>query len=215
MIDCGLDWADKVWEIAPDVIFITHAHPDHAFGLQGGSPCPVYATTDSWQIMRNFGIPEHDRHVVVAREPVSFGRLHIEAFMVVHSIRAPAVGYRITAGPYVFFCVHDIVYIQDREKALQGAFLYIGDGASPVRPLVRKKGDAIFGHSSMSTQLTWCEKMGVPQAIFTHCGTQVVQAPNSIVSQQVETLARERGVHACIAYDGMMIRLTPEGYVIL
>lgn len=47
MIDCGLDWRRHVWNIDPDAIIITHAHPDHAFGFKGGSPCPVYATESS------------------------------------------------------------------------------------------------------------------------------------------------------------------------
>jgi ribonuclease BN (tRNA processing enzyme) len=43
MIDCGEDWLKKVRRLAPDAIIITHPHPDHAFGLKGGTPCPVYA----------------------------------------------------------------------------------------------------------------------------------------------------------------------------
>ena len=38
MIDCGIDWTKKVWQLHPDAIVITHAHPDHAWGLKNGSP---------------------------------------------------------------------------------------------------------------------------------------------------------------------------------
>ena len=48
MIDCGLDWEEEVFEIDPDLIAITHAHPDHAFGLKDTAPCPVHATQTSW-----------------------------------------------------------------------------------------------------------------------------------------------------------------------
>src|SRR5947207_9638415 len=34
MIDCGLDWLGKFERLHPDAIVLTHAHPDHAWGLQ-------------------------------------------------------------------------------------------------------------------------------------------------------------------------------------
>jgi glyoxylase-like metal-dependent hydrolase (beta-lactamase superfamily II) len=44
MIDCGLDWLGKLKRVGPCAIVLTHAHPDHAWGLKQGAPCPVYAT---------------------------------------------------------------------------------------------------------------------------------------------------------------------------
>jgi glyoxylase-like metal-dependent hydrolase (beta-lactamase superfamily II) len=43
MIDCGLDWLGKFERLHPDAIVLTHAHPDHAWGLKNGAPCPVFA----------------------------------------------------------------------------------------------------------------------------------------------------------------------------
>jgi len=54
MIDCGEDWLGKVIEVNPDAIVVTHAHPDHADGLRNGAPCPVYATSESWEVMDGF-----------------------------------------------------------------------------------------------------------------------------------------------------------------
>ena len=34
MIDCGLDWLGKFEKLQPDAIVLTHAHPDHAWGLK-------------------------------------------------------------------------------------------------------------------------------------------------------------------------------------
>lgn len=53
MVDCGEDWLGHVDELspAPEAIIITHAHPDHAWGLKEGAPCPVYATGASWETM--------------------------------------------------------------------------------------------------------------------------------------------------------------------
>lgn len=56
MIDCGESWIGGIADLKPRAIVITHAHPDHAFGLKAGSPCPAYATTEAWKKMKNFPI---------------------------------------------------------------------------------------------------------------------------------------------------------------
>jgi hypothetical protein len=130
-----------------------------------------------------------------------------EAFPVAHSILAPAVGYRITAGAVTIFYVPDVVFILDRTAALAGARLYVGDGATVRRSLVRRRGDALIGHAPMTTQLTWCGQEGVARAIFTHCGSEIIRGEDEGIAQRLRTLASERGVQAEIAYDGMELVL--------
>jgi phosphoribosyl 1,2-cyclic phosphodiesterase len=173
LIDCGEDWLGRVAELNPRAIVITHAHPDHAWGLKNGAPCPIYATHEAWQGMADFGVRE--QRVVAPREPADIEGMTFEAFPVDHSTRAPAVGYRISAGRVTIFYVPDVVWIHDREAALAGAKLYIGDGATVTRSMVRKVDGALIGHTPLRTQLTWCQKMGVPRAIFTHLGSKVVE----------------------------------------
>ena len=50
---------------------MTHAHPDHAFGLKAGAPCPVYATEASWDTMERFDIAE--QRTIPEREPTEIG----------------------------------------------------------------------------------------------------------------------------------------------
>lgn len=207
MIDCGLDWAKKVFSINPDAIVITHAHPDHAFGLKNGSPCPVYATQESWDVMANFAITNKQKHLMLPYVATPILGIIFQTFPVAHSIRAPGVGYRITAGKHTIFCVHDLVYIYERKKALHNIDLYIGDGASIKRPLVRQKDNILFGHAPISTQFTWCQKEGVGHAVITHCGTQIVNADGRIIKAKIHALAKERGIRAYIAHDGMEIIL--------
>jgi Beta-lactamase superfamily domain len=88
---------------------------------------------------------------------------------------APAVGYRITAGRAAIFYVPDLIDINDRAQALQGIKLFIGDGASMTLPLVRRHGNVLFGHTTVRAQLGWCQEASVKQAIFTHCGRQIVK----------------------------------------
>src|SRR5207249_3094591 len=141
MIDCGQDWLGKFDRLQPDAIVLTHAHPDHAWGLKNGAPCPVHAP--------------------------------------------------------------DLVFIRDRAAALRGVKIYIGDGATLTRSFIRRRGKSLIGHSPVRTQLTWCGKEGVPRAVITHCGSEIVKGDERKIGAQLREMAAERGIEACIAHDGM------------
>ena len=205
MLDCGEDWAGRLEEIGPHAIVITHAHPDHAWGLKNGSPCPVYATSQAWDGMEGYAIEK--RETIEPRDALAIEGMEFEAFAVEHSTRAPAVGYRVSAGEAAVFYVPDVVYIHEREDALRGIRLYIGDGATMSRSMVRKRGDHLIGHTPVRTQLTWCRKEGVPEAIFTHCGSGIVKGDERTLGAQLRAWAREREVEARIAHDGMELLL--------
>ncbi len=201
MIDCGADWRGLLANVAPEAIVLTHAHPDHAWGLKGGAPCPVYATPATWEDIAAY--PLDDREEIHDRRPREIAGIGFEAFAVEHSTRCPAVGYRLTAGRVVVFYGPDLVYIHDREDALRGCRLYIGDGATLDRSFVRRKGAHLIGHTPVRTQLTWCRKLGVPEAIVTHCGTQIVEAAESEIQSKLAEWGRERGVGVTVAHDGL------------
>ena len=96
MIDCGLDWLGKFERLRPNAIVLSHAHPDHAWGLKNGAPCPVFAPQRTWRTLKNCKI--EDRHLIKERAPTKICGITFEAFPVEHSILAPAVGFRVNAG---------------------------------------------------------------------------------------------------------------------
>jgi len=57
------------------------------------------------------------------------------------------------------------------------------------------------------TQLTWCAKEGIPRAIITHCGSEIVTKDERKLSEKLYATAAERGIEARIAYDGMKLVL--------
>ena len=141
------------------------------------------------------------------RAPLQIAGIAFEAFAVEHSLRAPAVGYRITAGDLAIFYCPDVVYIRHREEALRGIAAYIGDGATISRPLVRRRGRRLIGHALVGTQLAWCQTAGVSRAIITHCGTQIVTADRAIVKQQFAELSSKYKLRVEVANDGMELVL--------
>jgi phosphoribosyl 1,2-cyclic phosphodiesterase len=209
MIDCGESWAGRISELKPRAIVITHPHPDHAFGLKDGAPCSVYATAAAWKRMKNFLIPTQLRKVLQPRKPTRIAGITFEAFPVMHSVLAPAVGYRISVGKVAFFYVPDVARIPNRTRAFSGIRAYIGDGATLARPLVRreKQYGRLIGHASIDAQLGWCKKEGVQRVIITHCGSAIVGSDEERTGAKLQRLAQKHGLKIQIARDGMELVL--------
>ena len=200
MIDCGADWLGRLDGVAPTAIMLTHAHADHAGGLAQGAPCPVYATSETLRLLRRF--PIRDRRSMLLKKSVAIGGLRFKAYPVQHSIRAPAVGYRVSAKPGCFFYLPDVAKLANAPDVLRGVGIYIGDGATIRRSMARMKEGTLIGHAPITAQLDWCAKAHVRRAIFTHCGSPIVRGDPRASNAIVRKFGRERGIDACLANDG-------------
>lgn len=210
MIDCGTDWLDRVNSIAPTAIVLTHAHPDHAAGLAKGAPCPVYATKETLDLIGRY--PIDDCREVPLRRTTAISGLKFKAFPVEHSLRAPAVGYRISAKAGSLFYLPDVANLPNAADALRGIALYIGDGATIKRSMVRKRSGILIGHAPVTVQLGWCANAGVRRAIFTHCGSAIVRGDARKLHASIRQLGHERGIDARLACDGDRLALTDDGH---
>jgi phosphoribosyl 1,2-cyclic phosphodiesterase len=206
MIDCGFDWLGKFERLRPSGIVLTHAHPDHAWGLKNGAPCSVHAPEKTWQTLQDCTVKE--RRLIEERTPTKICGIMFEAFPVEHSILAPAVGYRVSAGQVSIFYAPDLILIHDRAAALKDVQIYIGDGATLTRSFIRKRGKHLIGHAPVRTQLAWCRKEGVPRAIITHCGSEIVAADERKLTANLRAMATGPGLAVRIAYDGMKLILS-------
>jgi phosphoribosyl 1,2-cyclic phosphodiesterase len=178
----------------------THAHPDHAAGLRAGCPWPVYASEETWAALRVY--PLGERVLVRPRQELRIAGMRVEAFRLEHSLRAPAVGYRIAAGRATIFYAPDVVAVPELAEALAGVSVYVGDGAAIVRSIVRYRDGTPIGHASVRAQLDWCAGHGVGRAVFTHCGSEILR-DEAAAAARVAALGAERGVQARIASDGL------------
>jgi phosphoribosyl 1,2-cyclic phosphodiesterase len=131
----------------------------------------------------------------------------VKAFPVAHSRLAPAVGLRIRAGRHCVVYVPDVAEIPDRPAVLRGIDIYIGDGATVRRSMVRRKGRTLIGHAPIATQLDWCEEAGVRRAIFAHCGSPIMRASAAETDVLICRLGLDHGMQAHLAYDGLELRL--------
>jgi phosphoribosyl 1,2-cyclic phosphodiesterase len=203
MIDSGLDWLGKLDRLRLSAIVLTHAHPDHAWGLKQGAPCPVYAPEKTWQELQHYPIKE--RRLIKERTATKVCGITVEAFPVEHSILSPTVGYRVSAGRARIFYAPDLIFIHERKAAFKGVQIYIGDGATITRSFIRRRGKALIGHAPVRTQLGWCQKEGVPRAVITHCGSEIVTGNEREISAKLRAIGAERHVEVRIAYDGMKV----------
>ncbi len=208
MVDCGADWRGRLDQVRPDAIVLTHAHPDHAWGLASGFDGPVLATADAWADIDDY--PLQDRRTLAPRTPTELAGVTIEAFPVLHAVRAPTVALGLTGDATVLYAP-DVVDITDRAAALAGCDLYIGDGVSLTRSHVRRTGGTLVGHTTVRAQLGWCAEAGVARALFTHCGTEIVAGDERSLGPELARLGRDRGVEATFARDGREVVVEHAG----
>lgn len=198
LIDYGLKHKYKLEEIKPDVILITHAHPDHYSWLEEDIKIetPVYLTEDTL----NYGkYRPNNCKIISLNGRYNLNSLEIIPYRVLHSIRCPAVGFKIRIPENKTLVYNpDLVDILDKKEILAGVNYYIGDGSSLKTNLVRRKGDKFFGHTRITTQINWCKKYDIKNIIFTHLGKEVIKKEEDFSKEFPE---------AILAYDDMELTI--------
>ena len=120
LVDCGEDWTKEIKKLInrkksilprPHAIIITHAHSDHVKGLKYGSPCPVYATRQTWKVIDNYPIKKKYKKVLSLKKSVQIANINIKAYKIYHSHLVHTVGLKITAGTTNIFIAHDVAGI--------------------------------------------------------------------------------------------------------
>ena len=208
LCDFGQNRKGLLKKIRPDAIFVSHAHPDHAWGLEEGTSVPVHASAITHEITRD--LPVRERVTLEPERAVSVGPFRLTAFPVIHSVRCPCVAARIETRDLVLVYSGDVIAFERPEAALPGASLYIGDGSTLKGSLVRRHASgALMGHTTVRAQLAWLAKFGIGRAIFSHFGTGPITMGEPALKEALAELAREKAP-ACrvsAARDGLKVEV--------
>ena len=195
LLDYGMLHQYNLEELAPDAILITHAHPDHYVWLKQAieTDIPVYLTEETLAYGK---FKPSNSQVIESDKYYNKGGFQFLAYRVLHSIRCPAVGYKVNMQNKTLIYNPDLVAIVNKEEVLADVDYYIGDGSSIKSNLVRRRGDILFGHTRMTTQINWCKKYGIDHILFTHLGRETIAAEDEFGRDHPE---------AIFAYDGMEV----------
>jgi ribonuclease BN (tRNA processing enzyme) len=189
-----------------DFLLITHAHPDHyLFTIKNmeNIKLPVYLTEVALDYAKYKPI---NYKVIESGAEYRLKDLRITAFEVLHSLRCPAVAYRIKGDKTIIYVPDILDFKEDKSVVLDGIDLLIADGSSLNRNMVRRRGNEIFGHAMIKTVIGWCRKYGLKKLIITHCGKQVVTMDEGELKKKIEEYADGK-VDVKIAYDDYKINL--------
>ncbi len=198
LIDHGLV-SKSLKSIKPDAILITHGHPDHFIWLKKDEDYEwkIYLTREAKKaskFKKNFVLIKLNKWFKV-------GPFRIMAYRVVHSLIAPAVGFKIKYGKTIIY--NPDLIVMKKKSVLRNVDLYIGDGSSIKANLVRRKDGKLFGHCRMKTQINWCKKYGIKKIIFTHFGKEALRKGDKKLEEEL----KGEGCLIKVAYDGMKVKV--------
>jgi len=193
LIDYGKLRKYTLVELQPDAVLITHAHPDPYVWLNEDikTDIPVYLTQETYDYGKFR--PANPR-IFSPGDEIKTGPFAWTAYRVLHSLRCPAVGFRIKIEGRTIVYNPDLVDIVEKDIILSGVDYYIGDGSSIRANLVRVRGGQIVGHTRISTQINWCRKYGVKNIIFTHLGKETLEKEVEFKQEHTDII---------LAYDEM------------
>lgn len=189
-----------------DFILITHAHPDHYIWTieeEKRINIPVYLT----KITLDYGKykPINYRIIEGGRE-YRLKNMQITAYKVIHSLRCPAVGYKIKGDKTIIYAPDILDFEEDKGVVLKDVDLLIADGSSLNINMVRRKEGKLFGHTRIKTMIEWCKKYNISSLIVTHCGKQIVTMDKKELAGRLEEYT-EGKINVIVAYDGYRMEL--------
>jgi ribonuclease BN (tRNA processing enzyme) len=206
LCDFGENRKGLLAKIRPDAIFVSHAHPDHAWGLAEGTDRPVHASAVTHEITRD--LPIAKRIVLEPGRRVSAGPFALTVFPVVHSIRCPGVAVRIESGKRAIVYSGDVIAFEtsaSEAEALSGCSLYVGDGSTLKGSLVRRHvSGTLVGHTTVRAQLAWLARREVPRALFSHFGKGPIEMGDAALAEALDAIRHEKAPNCAVeaARDG-------------
>jgi phosphoribosyl 1,2-cyclic phosphodiesterase len=185
--------------IKPNLILLSHLHPDHAGGLKEKPSVEVYSNYESASLSK-----EILGFKINGLEPYKFkifGPFLICLIPVYHSVKFPACGYIIVCdGIKVVVATDAFGFPGDSKRMIPGTDFYIGDGSFSVKDFIRRDEDKVWGHWSIKTQFKFLSKNQVNFFIITHLGSELVELEPKLCEEKIQEISL--GIPFIIARDG-------------
>ncbi|MFI5195552.1 MAG: MBL fold metallo-hydrolase [Chitinophagales bacterium] len=190
-----LDIGEKEYlKYKPEIVFITHLHPDHAFFIidrKTKLDMPVYAP-------ENFaGINK----VEIIKRPLRFNEYLITPIPVIHSLKVKSIGYLVEKGGKRIFYTGDVAGFKGALLKKLGRLDIVITEASFFRKggFVRHRDGQAFGHTGVP-DLVSMFKEHTNRIVFTHFGSWFInnidESTKKIKGLETASLKLEA------AYDG-------------
>ena len=145
LLDFGASWHGKLKFVNPDYIWISHANLDHALGLKGEeTDIPVFMSKETGNKLSENQFPLKNRQIV--KDNFKFGSIEAQEI-------SGGLIIKTDEGKIGYF--PNSLNIPDK-SILKELSIYIGDGSSLTKDIVKNAKGEKVGHKSMVAQMAWC-----------------------------------------------------------
>lgn len=214
LIDSGIDFYHQILRTKKSIIgsiFISHAHPDHYFGLWDvshlmSSKPTIYLSPENQKaivkrindltitfLLKKAKVFNHG-------QPVKISNLQIIPFLVNHSTNTETYGFQIIKNNKAFVYISDFRSIPgSSRKFCREAEVIVLDGSN-----VKPAGPKHWGHMPIEKSIPLAKKLKAKQIYYTHIG----HGPKSGTHQELEDFVQKKGgPNFHIAYDGLELTI--------
>ncbi len=209
LCDFGQNRKGMLAKIRPDAIWVSHAHPDHGWGLWEGCEVPVYASEVTHELLKE--MPILNRVRVFAESAVEIGPFRLTPFPG-HPFGALPVHGGADRRPRPDGGVlgrHRRVREPRRSAAPAPTCTSATARLSRARSCGTIRAGPCIGHTTIRAQLGWLSRYGVLRAIFSHFGKGPIEMGEEALREALETLAAEKppGCTVTAAHDGLELEI--------
>jgi phosphoribosyl 1,2-cyclic phosphate phosphodiesterase len=213
LLDAGPDtYTHLIKEAQPEkifAVFITHAHPDHTFGLwdidhlyNKKGKITLYSLEETFKIISQQGVAL-EKAIKSVAEPLKtlkLNRLQAILFPVKHAQKIPTVGVKLTEKDKSFAYIPDFAALPKESANLAKQLdVLVIDGSS-----LKKAGPKGWGHETISEGIALAKRLKAKSVYFTHIGHGNISAPHEKLEKYVQ---EHGGPNFHIAYDGLEVNL--------